>query len=212
MTDKEKIFAEIERRMKAAAKIEEDYKNIDKDLSAKAKIRAEVYQSMLLFIDSMPEEPKFRTGQTIRNKELGAEDTIIGIEEDHYNFRNGGALLISHQGDWELVDKDLEEVAGIYGANAAHQQYYDSNGLPVGIGEELAEAVIYGANWINAKIRKQIVDIVEKSKRPVIMIPNDEAVDGIAHPDDQEVWCNLDKFHLKDGDKVKVIILKQEED
>lgn len=57
MTDKEKIRAEIERRMKASAKIEEEYKGIDKDLSAKAQLKAAEYQSMLVFIDSMQEEP-----------------------------------------------------------------------------------------------------------------------------------------------------------
>lgn len=58
------------------------------------------------------EKPKFKPGQTIRNKGLGAEDMIIGIEEDHYNFRKGGALLISHQNEWEVVDKELEEEIG----------------------------------------------------------------------------------------------------
>ena len=36
------------------------------------------------------------------------------------------------------------------------------------------------------------------------------AVDGIAHPDDSEIWCNLDEFDLEDGDKVKIIIIKED--
>ena len=36
------------------------------------------------------------------------------------------------------------------------------------------------------------------------------AIDGIARPDDRELWCNLDSFNLKDGNKVKVIVIKEE--
>lgn len=36
------------------------------------------------------------------------------------------------------------------------------------------------------------------------------AIDGIARPDDRELWCNLDSFNLKDGNKVKVIVIKED--
>ena len=49
--------------------------------------------------------------------------------------------------DQEPVNESLEEAAGKYGANVTHPQYYTKNGAPVGIGEELSDAVIYGANW-----------------------------------------------------------------
>lgn len=38
----------------------------------------------------------------------------------------------------------------------------------------------------------------------------EQAIVGIARPDDSELWCNLDSFNLKDGNKVKVIIIKEE--
>ena len=37
-----------------------------------------------------------------------------------------------------------------------------------------------------------------------------EAIDGIARPNDGEVWCDLNSFNFKDGDKVKVIIIMKE--
>ena len=36
------------------------------------------------------------------------------------------------------------------------------------------------------------------------------AVDGIARPNDNEIWCILDSFNLKDGDKVRVIVIKED--
>ena len=35
-----------------------------------------------------------------------------------------------------------------------------------------------------------------------------QAIEGVARPDDCEVWCNLDSVNLKDGDKVKIVIIK----
>ena len=37
-----------------------------------------------------------------------------------------------------------------------------------------------------------------------------KAVDGTARPYDNEIWCILDSFNLEDGDKVKVIIIKED--
>ena len=37
-----------------------------------------------------------------------------------------------------------------------------------------------------------------------------KAIDGIARPDDDEVWCDLKSFNFKDGDKVKVIVIKED--
>ena len=36
-----------------------------------------------------------------------------------------------------------------------------------------------------------------------------KAIDGTARPDDNEIWCNLASFNLEDGDKVKVIVIKE---
>ena len=38
----------------------------------------------------------------------------------------------------------------------------------------------------------------------------EQAIVGIARPDDSELWCNLDSFNLKDGDKIKVVVIKED--
>ena len=58
----------------------------------------------------------------------------------------------------EPVSEDLEDFAGKYGANAIYERYYDKEGIPVGIGAELCEAVIVGANWQRQKNQKWIDD------------------------------------------------------
>jgi len=37
-----------------------------------------------------------------------------------------------------------------------------------------------------------------------------KAIDGTARPDDNEIWCNLTSNNLEDGDKVKVIVIKED--
>jgi hypothetical protein len=37
-----------------------------------------------------------------------------------------------------------------------------------------------------------------------------KAIDGTIRPDDGEVWCDLKSFNFKDGDKVKVIVIKED--
>lgn len=53
--------------------------------------------------------------------------------------------------------------------------------------QEEVDSFIAGANWQKEQMMK-------------------EAIEGIARPDDSEIWCNLASFNLKDGDKVKVIV------
>ena len=71
----------------------------------------------------------------------------------------------------EPVSEDLEEIAGLYGANSVHRQYYDKNGMPTGIGSELADAVIYGAKWqkhidmgISSDAKDTIKNLLESSE------------------------------------------------
>lgn len=54
------------------------------------------------------------------------------------------------------------------------------------------EDFIAGAEWMKAKMMEK-------------------AVEGIAHPDDCEIWVNLTGYgyKFKDGDKVRVIIVKE---
>ena len=58
-------------------------------------------------------------------------------------------------------------------------------------GYAMLEAIEFGAKWKEEQMMKQ-------------------AIEGVAMPDDCEVWCNLDSFNLKEGDKIKVIVIKED--
>lgn len=47
---------------------------------------------------------------------------------------------------------------------------------------------------------------MEKMKEEMM----EKAIEGIARPDDNEIWCDLDSFNLKDGDKCRVIVIKED--
>ena len=55
----------------------------------------------------------------------------------------------------------------------------------------LYDGFIAGANWKEEKMMAK-------------------AIEGIARPDDSEIWCNLVSFNLKDGDKVRVVVIKED--
>lgn len=59
---------------------------------------------------------------------------------------------------------------------------------------DVTNAFKAGAEWMKAKMLE-------------------EAVEGIAHPDDCEIWVNLVGYgyKFKDGDKVRVIVIKEYE-
>lgn len=78
----------------------------------------------------------------------------------------------------EPVSEELEEAANNYCLNAR-------KGYPRVKDETdryICSAFKAGAQWQKEQIVK-------------------EAIGGIARPDDSEIWCNLDSFNLKDGDK-----------
>lgn len=60
-------------------------------------------------------------------------------------------------------------------------------------GGSIKDAFIVGAKWDRVKMMK-------------------ESMEGIAHPDDCEIWVNLIGYgyKFKDGDKVRVIVIKEE--
>lgn len=64
MTDKEKIIAEIELRIKIADTIHER-KELDDMESISACIASRTLENLLLFINSLSEEPKFKVGDNI---------------------------------------------------------------------------------------------------------------------------------------------------
>ena len=95
----------------------------------------------------------------------------------------------------EPVSEDLEIAANDWNAKALFTPFYmtlDDKGNPNGVRQDYtthAESFKAGADWQKGQMMSK-------------------AVDGIARPDDGEIWCDLKSFNFKDGDKVKVIIIK----
>lgn len=91
----------------------------------------------------------------------------------------------------EFISDDLEEAA----KNHADKNYVEW--LDIVSGDErddhypVSEAFKAGANWHKEQMMKNVIE-------------------ATARPDDGEIWCNLESFQLEDGDKVKVIIIKDE--
>lgn len=63
--------------------------------------------------------------------------------------------------------------------------------IPSWVQDAMINEFIHGAKWKEEQMMKQ-------------------AIEGVAIPDDCEVWCNLDSFNLKEGDKIKVIVIKED--
>ncbi len=80
----------------------------------------------------------------------------------------------------EPVSEDLCTAAKEYANNITDK---------IGYRLQLRRAVCFGAQWQKEQMIK-------------------DAIEGIARPDDSEIWCNLDSFNLKDGEKVKIVIVK----
>ena len=90
------------------------------------------------------------------------------------------------------IPNDLEEAAQGYEKKHTYQRY-DGGGFTPEYDATLAEAVIFGAKLHKEQMMK-------------------EAVEGIAHPVDCEIWVNLVGYgyKFKEGDKVKLIIVKED--
>lgn len=84
----------------------------------------------------------------------------------------------------ELVSEDLEEAAD----NAFNNVLNNHEIVNV---RSCLEMFRFGAEWKE----KQIIA---------------KAINGTARPDDNEIWCNLTSNNLEDGDKVKVILIKED--
>ena len=75
-----------------------------------------------------------------------------------------------------------------------------------GLGEYINELSKQFPEVSFAKLSRIAVRVTKWQKEQMMT----KAVDGTARPDDNEIWCNLDFFNLEDGDKVKVIVIKED--
>ena len=93
MTDKEKIRAEIEKRYRENKA--DGYSDVCEEL-----------WDILSFIDSLQEEPKFKTGDRIKPIDncLGSPRTIVDVCDSWY-VTDQGTLDFEYEDNWELAEK-----------------------------------------------------------------------------------------------------------
>ena len=184
-------------------------------------------------------EPQFKVGDTICSKHWEtAVHKITSMDDKSYCLDNGGKVDISSQQLWELVKEPLSEewieelrtkldsmskedfkkVFDKYAIDfkeepvseeleeTAHQ-YYEPN-------DKFMDGFKKGAKWQEKKDQEIIETAIHHAyhngrlemKEQLIK----EAVDGIARPDDNEIWCDLSTLNFKDGDKCKVVLIKED--
>lgn len=116
--------------------------------------------------------------------QLKEEPTIPDIVDEHFWKMLGE----------EPVSEDLEK--------AAHQ-YYKPN-------ETFMDGFKKGAKWQKEKDEEEKILTYKHGFDYCKEQMMAKAINGTARPDDSEVWCNLASSNLKDGDKVKVIVIKED--
>lgn len=78
------------------------------------------------------------------------------------------------------------------------------------VSEELEKAAVEAFKQIVDSDKNSFLEIFKAGAQWQEEQMMAKAVEGIAHPDDKEIWCDLEKYHLSDGDKVKVIVIKED--
>lgn len=170
-------------------------------------------------VNSQPKiEPKFKIGDKIRNKKLAVEDTIIDVKKDRYIFRKC-ALLMGFQDDWELV----EEYVNFFNIEETIDEFFDQM-QKFGEGKATLnwrethlhispEFLRHFANHVATRQKQQLMKNVMLETE----VLRDSDGDGVDTP--YESWLTLtdteipelpESLGLKEGDKVKVIIIKED--
>ena len=184
MTDKdklEKLIAEIDRLLAMPdlgyedGDVEHGYKRCLIDLKR--------------LYNSMPKEPNFNVGDTIRNVDSDIR-TVVEVREDCYKLDDCSILHFNAQDKWKLVEKnvsvDLEDAAEDYGIRQ---------------GAELKPFAIKffkaGAKWQKQQMMHGAEEAVVKHR------PNDYG------EYDPYIRVRVSR-DIKEGSKVKVLIIKED--
>jgi len=111
-------------------------------------------------------------------------------------------IILAEMRGEEIASEELEEAAKTYAKKESHG-YEPCN---------IVKTFKAGAKWQKQKdenaLNENALLYIGKAEMKQQMMA--KAVDGIARPDDNEIWCNLASSNLKDGDKVKVIVIKED--
>ena len=164
--------------------------------------------------------PKFKKGDWIKRKKDGRIARVVMLLKTCYDLRltDGECwwLDYDYQDNWELTDSprtetDLEKAARLY-AIPHYMKDIDVNYIeeyPYDTG--LEAAFIAGAKWQAEQDDRDVV--FWKGMQYAYDQLKEEAIEGVAHPDDCEIWVNLVGYGYKfnDGDKVHIIVLPKED-
>ena len=181
MTDKEKIREEVERLQNEL--IQEKKKGFGSDADDACILEL---QNVLTYIDSLKEEPV--------SEDLGEYINELSKQFPDVSFAKLSRIAV-RVAKWqkEQFEKNrLEHCNSITNKQAELEQSFidqhlDKNDrMPT-----FLDAIEYGMRLQKEQMMKG-------------------AIDGIARPDQRELWCNLDSFNLKYGNKVKVIVIKED--
>lgn len=198
MSEKEKIRAEIVRRMKG---VEQGYSTGEGEAGYQDAV-----DDVLSIIDSLPEGPKpaafymkptmvpkFRIGDRIKHKTgLCPAFKIDRIVDMHYIGVGDESVSIAVQDNWELVEEpvseDMEEEIIRWEDSFKHN--------PASMGYK--ETARHFANWQKQQMMKDAVKCEIAKESPDF---NNEG---------HTIWLkvNTDDFHIED--KIKLIIIKED--
>ena len=185
-----KIRAEIERRRNIS---------VAYDMSGG---NAPLYDELLSFLDTL-EEPK-------KDYNKLYEDIAKSewFKKSYVGKSLGDVVPVE-----EPVCGDLEEAVTNYIAPIENE-----DGLRVinFSGQDIKDAFIAGANWqkeqdkewLNSELIKAHLDGVKAGDRVARKQMMKEAIDAIARPYEQELWCDFTDLHFDDNEPVKVIIIR----
>lgn len=193
MTDKDKIRAEVYRRFIEAGK----------HIGVIAETREDELSSLLSFIDSLPVEPKFKVGDVVRSTN-DTILTIIGMGQYCYHCENDYSFGFNIQDEFELIENPVNEDQDNEGLKEELRTFLDKTGAPfywAGDEEQLEWLEIIARHFANWQKRQIMKDAI-----------NGEVFDSYDKDICQhhlELLVDIPKQY-KDGDKVKLIIIKED--
>lgn len=217
MSNIEKIKAEIESRIAFAEKCADAAceKNLHNALEANEMLIRQ-YKSLLAFIDSLPDENNPEPYNPVYDEDYLNEK--IAKATKSWKGVDVDAMLAECRGYGGKPSEDLEKAAENYIAPIENDEGLDYINFN---GRDIKDAFIAGAKWQKGQMMAEWLkdrdgcfwDGVNEGKKAMREQMMKDAVEGRAHPEECEIWVNLlgYGYKYKDGDKVKIIILKDAE-
>ena len=186
MTDKEKIRKEVERLMVELT--QEKKKGYSSDVDDACILEL---QNVLTYIDSLQEEKK-----PIRREYVSPEDSTLGKLYKEAMEELEEKIALYENNHKKSVSNGLEEAAKIYTISLVVNEI-----IPDATVKQLREVADKsfkaGAEWQKEQMMKEAVETTVSSMVHQLIVTD-------------YIIINAEQFGLKNGDKVKLIIIKEE--